>query len=672
MKMTIGKKLGVLILTNTIFLLGIVGLGILSLNTSYQDVSGAIKKDLPTTIDLHHVLIETQNQTKEMLHYALTGDKGCKKTFEEIKPEIDELFNKIEPLLEDESDRTKNKGIREAYTQLSDFSLSIFKLKDEAREQELEKLILDQYEKVLGNCVEKLHDFSETKKECLFGDVNKVAKFIHQRETFITILGLATILLILVIGVLIARGITGPIRKVIEASNIIAQEGDLSKIIELKGVNSAEEVHSKDEVTLLALGFNRLVKSMRSLAAQAKAIADDDLKNKILDEKIKGDLGESFSTMVYNLRKLAEQATAIANDDLYNPILSDVGTGTIGGSTSQMVTKLRGLSKQADIIAEDDLNNTSLLEESKGALGGAFARMVKFLKSLASRAQVIAMGDLTQSINSKGVLADAFNSMTDSLRNLMQQVQSAGVQITSSVAQLHSTAEEQASGAAEQSSAISEVASTVGELATTASRIADNAENVSKATEHTLGMMMEVNGKVDLTAKKILSLGEKSQSIGNITKLIDDIAEQTNLLALNAAIEAARAGEYGKGFAVVAQEVRKLAERSSESTLEIRQLITEIQNETNSTIIGIEDSTKYVARGLETVKDTAKSAKEISMATQQQKTASEQVALATRNIDTVTKQFVTSTKQTAQSATLLNKLSVELKTTIGGFKLEKT
>ncbi|MFQ5888050.1 MAG: hypothetical protein ACE5HY_05085, partial [Candidatus Hydrothermarchaeales archaeon] len=109
---------------------------------------------------------------------------------------------------------------------------------------------------------------------------------------------------------------------------------------------------------------------------------------------------------------------------------------------------------------------------------------------------------------------------------------------------------------------------------------------------------------------------------------------------------------------------------SSESTEEIRQVITEIQGETNSTIMGIEDSTKWVEKGLEMVGETAKSAKEISLATQQQKSASEQVVQAMREIDSVTKQFVSSTQQAAESATELSTLSQELKSAIGEFKLD--
>jgi methyl-accepting chemotaxis protein len=217
---------------------------------------------------------------------------------------------------------------------------------------------------------------------------------------------------------------------------------------------------------------------------------------------------------------------------------------------------------------------------------------------------------------------------------------------------------------------VSEVTTTIEELNTTATHIAQNAENVARLAGETLTGMQEINTRVNETAKKVLSLGEKSQSIGTITKLIDDIAEQTNLLALNAAIEAARAGEVGRGFAVVAQEVRKLAERSSESTEEIRQIINEIQGETNATIMSIEGSTKWVQKGLEMIEGTAKSVKEISIATQQQKFASEQVVQAMREIDSVTKQFVSSTKQAATSASQLNTLSEELKSAVGDFKSE--
>lgn len=188
--------------------------------------------------------------------------------------------------------------------------------------------------------------------------------------------------------------------------------------------------------------------------------------------------------------------------------------------------------------------------------------MAATVKEVASRA-----GDLTQRIevdsdDETGKLAAAFNTLIESLRGIVSQVRDAGVQITSASAQINASAHEEASAATEQSSAVTEASTTIKELSTTAARIAENAESVAKTADNTLAGMREINAKVEATAKKILSLGEKSQSIGSITKLIDEIAGQTNLLALNAAIEAARAGEAGRGFAVVAQEVRKLSVRA--------------------------------------------------------------------------------------------------------------
>ncbi|MFC1496557.1 methyl-accepting chemotaxis protein [Candidatus Margulisiibacteriota bacterium] len=282
--------------------------------------------------------------------------------------------------------------------------------------------------------------------------------------------------------------------------------------------------------------------------------------------------------------------------------------------------------------------------------------------------------DLTEEVEVKtgdeiGILAVSFNKMIAGLKEFMIKVKNAGTQITSAVYQIRSATEQHASGASEQSSAISEASATVEELANTATQIAHNSQNVVLTAEKTLKGMDEINNKVGNTAQKILSLGEKSQTIGNVTNIIDDIADQTNLLALNAAIEAARAGEAGRGFAVVAQEIRKLAEKSTESTGEIRHLITEIQAETNSAIMGVEESTSWVTKGVEMVQDTTQKAKEIGIATQQQKSAADQVVSAMKNIDQVTRQFVASTKQTAASTEELNKLAEGLKQAIAQFKV---
>jgi len=199
-----------------------------------------------------------------------------------------------------------------------------------------------------------------------------------------------------------------------------------------------------------------------------------------------------------------------------------------------------------------------------------------------------------------------------------------------------------------------------------------------RAVDDTVQVMGTVKQQVESIAENILALAEQAQAIGEIIASVTDIAEQTNLLALNAAIEASRAGEHGRGFSVVASEVKALAEQSRRSTLQVRQILGDIQKATNSAVIVTEEGTKSVNQAIRVVNDAgetirvlsdavseaAQVAGQIAASSAQQATGVAQIHQAMKDIKQVTQQTLASTRQAEQAAQGLNLLAGTLRSLV--------
>ncbi len=320
---------------------------------------------------------------------------------------------------------------------------------------------------------------------------------------------------------------------------------------------------------------------------------------------------------------------------------------------------------------------------------------------LEEAARRMADGDLTRELTIRGEdemarLGGHLNTLRSHLRESLQRSSSVAATLAEAVEDLHRSSEnlvtiamEQSSGAAEQASAVQEATTTAEEIAATSNEISANVESVEQVAEETFNAcvrgrdavreavagMKEVKGQVGAIAASMMDLGKKSQKIGGIVDIIDEISEQTHLLAVNAAIEAAGAGEHGKRFGVVAGEVRRLAQRTVEATGQIKALVEEIQNSVNTTLLTTEKGTTTVRAGaervdqigesletiLELVRQTKESAKEITVATQQQATAGEQLVLTITDINDVAVQVNRSAEQVEKAVISLKELARRLK-----------
>jgi methyl-accepting chemotaxis protein len=348
-------------------------------------------------------------------------------------------------------------------------------------------------------------------------------------------------------------------------------------------------------------------------------------------------------------------------------------------------------------------------------------RFARPLRRLTDYARALAAGDPTavaveapETASSSGVrgdevgeLAEAFRQMVRNLRatieterrgrarieDLLASLRDAVARLSTSSAEILASTTEQAAGAREQAASVSRSVATVDQIAQTAARAAQRAQSVGATIRHTLEVgeagrhavessitaLDQLKGQVRATAETILRLAERAQAIGAIIATVDDISEQTNLLALNAAIEAARAGEHGRGFVVVAGEVKALADQSKKATVQVRQILGEIQGATHTAVLSTEEVTRGVDAAIQaggqasqtihtladTLSDASQAAAEIVASAGQQAVGMGQINEAMKSLELVARQNLVATRQFEQAAQGLSSLGTQLASLIG-------
>ena len=311
---------------------------------------------------------------------------------------------------------------------------------------------------------------------------------------------------------------------------------------------------------------------------------------------------------------------------------------------------------------------------------------------LSYRVPVVTNDELGQMGVAVNGFLDHLNGMLKKITEVVQTVATSSEELSANGGQVAQASREQSGQATQVASAVEEMSVTANEMAKNAQVLAETAQEVNQSAvkggeivANSIRGMQTVTETMQASAHQINMLGQRSQEIGEIIRVIEDIADQTNLLALNAAIEAARAGEQGRGFAVVADEVRKLAERTGKATKEIAGVIETVQTGTSEAVNSMETGTAEAQNGMQLAQHAGERLKEIvegvgqvanmihqiAGSTGEQSQVSGQIAQSIQTVATLSQQNEGSVDQVASATGDLARMASELQSSLSHFTLKR-
>ena len=483
-----------------------------------------------------------------------------------------------------------------------------------------------------------------------------------------TVLVITLTLIIGGFGVFTMRRIIHPIQAMRDTASRIATNTSTSTLA--SALAERIEVQSRDELGELARAFNQMVANLQ--AATERLSVEEKRIQAILNSTADGIITIDEDGLIQSFNASAER--------LLNYHVSEA----VGSSVAKIIPALQPASPDGRIRRPLSPNESTQFKgesqvEALTRIGQTIPLAVRIseMNYLGERLTIATMQDISARKQAEEERGKLFRA----IRGAVQRLSAASNQILT-------TTTEQAAGAHQQAATVSQTVSTAQEISETAQQAVDRANEVSESTRRTgeignagrqaiedsVRAMNLVKSQVESIADHILTLAERAQAIGEITATVSDIAEQTNVLALNAAVEASRAGEHGKGFAVVASEVKSLAEQSKKATSQVRQILGEIQQATNKSVLSTEQGTnsvsdagKIIAKAGDTINTltsalgaSARLATQIAASANQQAIGVSQLNEGIRNIDDITRQNVEAISQIERSARNLNELSREL------------